>query len=97
MINADQRKEEIKLSEVIQISLAAARVNAKMTQEDVAKRMKIGKRTIINWEKGTSVPSFSDMNMLSQIYDIPVDNIFLPKNRITIIITMEIKTDKIFA
>lgn len=79
MINADQRKEEIKLSEVIQISLAAARVNAKMTQEDVAKRMKIGKRTIINWEKGTSVPSFSDMNMLSQIYDIPVDNIFLPK------------------
>lgn len=79
MMNADQRKEEIKLSEVIQISLAAARVNAKMTQEDVAKRMKIGKRTIINWEKGTSVPSFSDMNMLSQIYDIPVDNIFLPK------------------
>lgn len=79
MINADQRKEKIKLSEVIQISLAAARVNAKMTQEDVAKRMKIGKRTIINWEKGTSVPSFSDMNMLSQIYDIPVDNIFLPK------------------
>ena len=79
MLNADQRKEEIKLSEVIQISLAAARVNAKMTQEDVAKRMKIGKRTIINWEKGTSVPSFSDMNMLSQIYNIPVDNIFLPK------------------
>ena len=79
MMNADQRKEKIKLSEVIQISLAAARVNAKMTQEDVAKRMKIGKRTIINWEKGTSVPSFSDMNMLSQIYNIPVDNIFLPK------------------
>lgn len=79
MMNADKRKEEIKLPEVIQISLAAARVNAKMTQEDVAKRMKIGKRTIINWEKGTSVPSFSDMNMLSQIYNIPVDNIFLPK------------------
>ena len=78
-MNADQRKEEIKLPEVIQISLAAPRVNAKMTQEDVAKRMKIGKRTIINWEKGTSVPSFSDMNMLSQIYNIPVDNIFLPK------------------
>lgn len=85
MINADQRKEEIKLSEVIQISLAAARVNAKMTQEDVAKRMKIGKRTIINWEKGTSVPSFSDMNMLSQIYDIPVDNIFYQRNPLKVI------------
>jgi DNA-binding XRE family transcriptional regulator len=68
-----------KLPEVIQISLAAARVNAKMTQEEAAKRMKIGKRTIINWEKGASIPSFSDMSMLSQIYGIPVDNIFLPE------------------
>lgn len=66
------------MPEVIQISLAAARVNAKLTQEDVAKRMKIGKRTIINWEKGVSVPSFADMKMLSDIYGIPLDNIFLP-------------------
>ena len=65
------------MPEVIQISLAAARVNAKLTQEDVAKRMKIGKRTIINWEKGVSVPSFADMKMLSDIYGIPLDNIFL--------------------
>ncbi len=67
------------MPEVIQISLAAARGNAKMTQEEAAKRMKIGKRTIINWEKGASIPSFSDMSMLSQIYGIPVDNIFLPE------------------
>lgn len=66
------------MPEVLQISLAAARVNAKLTQEDVAKRMKIGKRTIINWEKGVSVPSFADMKMLSDIYGIPLDNIFLP-------------------
>lgn len=66
------------MAEVIQISLAAARVNAKLTQEEVAKKMRIGKKTIINWEKGISIPSFSDMNMLSEIYGIPVDNIFLP-------------------
>lgn len=64
--------------EKLQISLAAARVNAQMTQEDVAKKLRIGKRTIINWEKGVSIPSFADINMLSQIYGIPVDNIFLP-------------------
>ena len=64
---------------VIQISLAAARVNANMTQEEVANQMKIGKRTIINWEKGSAMPSFADLNMLSNIYGIPVDNIFLPK------------------
>ena len=68
----------MKLPEVIQVSLAAARVNAKLTQEEVAKRMKIGKRTIINWEKGASIPSFADVKMLSDMYGIPVDNIFLP-------------------
>ena len=67
------------MPKAIQISLAAARVNAKMTQEEAAMKLKVGKRTIINWEKGTSIPSFADMNMLSKIYRIPVDNIFLPK------------------
>lgn len=66
------------MKDKLQISLAAARVNAKMTQEDVAKTMKIGKRTIINWEKGETIPSFADLNMLSEIYGIPIDNISLP-------------------
>lgn len=66
------------MSKPIRISLAAARVNAKLTQEEVAKRMKIGKRTIINWEKGIVMPSFADVNLLSDIYGIPIDNIFLP-------------------
>lgn len=67
------------MSEPIRISLAAARVNAKLTQDEVAKRMKIGKRTIINWEKGIVMPSFADINLLSDIYGIPIDNIFLPE------------------
>ena len=67
------------MPDVLQISLAAARVNAKLTQEEVANMMKIGKRTIINWEKGGSIPSFSDVKMLSDIYGIPIDNIFLPQ------------------
>nr|DAW94182.1 MAG TPA: helix-turn-helix domain protein [Bacteriophage sp.] len=67
------------LAEIIQISLAAARVNAKLTQEEVANMMQIGKRTVINWEKGVAMPSFADLNMLSNIYGIPVDNIFLPQ------------------
>lgn len=64
------------MADVLQISLAAARVNAKLIQEKAAKKMKIGKRTIINWEKGTVIPSFADVNLLSQIYNIPIDNIF---------------------
>ena len=66
------------MDKTLQISLAAARVNAKMTQEQVANAMKIGKRTVINWEKGVVAPSFADLNMLASIYGIPVDYIFLP-------------------
>lgn len=64
--------------EKLQISLAAARVNAGMTQDDVAKKMKISKTTIVNWEKGKVVPSFANLQMLCTIYNIPKDNIFLP-------------------
>ena len=65
--------------DILKISLAAARVNAGLTQEEAAIRMKVGKRTIINWEKGIVTPSFADVNLMSQIYNIPVDNIFLPQ------------------
>lgn len=64
--------------EKIQISLAAARVNAGLTQDDVAKMMKISKNTLIKWEKGISEPSISQGRRLSSIYNIPLDNIFLP-------------------
>lgn len=62
----------------LQISLAAARVNAGMTQEDVAKRMHVSKNTVINWEKGKVSPAFSTLQVLSALYRIPIDNIFLP-------------------
>jgi DNA-binding XRE family transcriptional regulator len=68
----------VRLLEKLQISLAAARVNAGMTQEDVAKEMHISKATIINWEKGKVIPRISEIQMLSRIYKIPQDNIFLP-------------------
>lgn len=64
--------------EVLQISLAAARVNAKKTQEDVAKEMKVSKNTVVAWEKGTTEPKASQARELSELYGIPLDNIFLP-------------------
>ena len=61
-----------------QISLAAARVNANMTQNDTAKAMKVSKTTIINWEKGKIVPGIPQIEMMSRLYGIPQDYIFLP-------------------
>lgn len=60
----------------IQISLAAARVNAGLTQEEVAKRLKVGKQTIVSWEKGNSEPKMSQSRQLSELYNIPLDYIF---------------------
>lgn len=61
-----------------QISLAAARVNAGLTQDDTAKKLHVTKQTIVNWEKGASEPSITQARSLSDLYDIPLDYIFLP-------------------
>lgn len=68
----------IKLAE-FQISLAAARVNAGLTQEAVAKALNVGKQTIVSWEKGNSEPKMSQSRQLSELYKMPLDYIFCPK------------------
>ena len=60
----------------LQRSLAAARVNAEMTQTEAAKAMSVSKNTLVNWEKGTSKPSITQAKELSVIYKIPLDYIF---------------------
>ena len=62
------------------ISLAAARVNAKMTQEGVSKAIGKSKNTVNNWENGRSIPDFQTMVKLSEMYKVPIDCISLPTN-----------------
>ena len=67
------------MTEKLQISLAAARVNAGLTQEDVAQEMQISKQTVVNWEKGRVKPKLAQLEMMCRLYSIGLDNIFLPK------------------
>lgn len=60
------------------ISLAAARVNANMTQQEVADKVHKSKNTIVNWEKGKAKPDFSTLTMLSVLYNVPIDYISVP-------------------
>lgn len=63
----------------IQISIAAARVNASLTQGDVAKALNVSKQTVCNWENGKSTPTILQANKLSDLFKIPLENIiFLP-------------------
>lgn len=66
-------------TKVLQITLAAARVNAGYTQDDVSKELHVSKRTVVNWEKGKVIPTFIILNALSNLYKIPIDNIILPQ------------------
>lgn len=60
------------------ISMAAARVNAKLTQEEVAAKMQVSKQTIVNWETGRVIPKPAQFKMYCDIVSAPEDIIFLP-------------------
>lgn len=61
------------------ISLAAARVNAKMTQRELAEALNVDITTIVNWEKGKSEPSASQLRKISELAKIPMDLIYTPE------------------
>lgn len=67
------------MAEAIQISLAAARVNAGLTQREVAEKLGISNNTLVAWEAGKVVPSVTAARQLADIYQIPLDNIFFAK------------------
>ena len=60
------------------ITLAAARVNASMTQEDVAREMKVSKQTIVNWENGKVEMKPAQFKMYCFVVKAPEDIISLP-------------------
>lgn len=62
---------------MFQISLEAARVNAKMSQKDAAIAMNVNVSTIANWEKGKTSPDADKFKELCHIYGCPMDLIFL--------------------
>ena len=63
----------------IQISLESARVNAEMTQAEAAEIMNVDRSTIRRWERGEKIPNYDESRKLSEIYEIPIDNIFFGK------------------
>lgn len=60
------------------ISLEAVRVNAKYTQKEWAKILGVSNNTVINWEKGNTEPTLSQLRKMSELSGIPMDFIFVP-------------------
>lgn len=63
------------------ISLAAARVNAELTQAEVAKKLGIANNTLIRWEKGEDYPKITQMRQLCDLYGVKADYLKFPDNQ----------------
>ena len=61
------------------ISLKAVRANADMEQKEWAKEVGVSVATVINWEKGNTEPSLSQLRKMSELSGIPMDFIFVPE------------------
>ena len=57
------------------IHLKAARVNAGLTQEEVAAELGISKNTIVNYEAYRSTPTVETAQKLAKLYHMSVDDI----------------------
>lgn len=64
----------------MKITLKAARVNAGLTQLEVAKKLRKNKQTIVNWEMGRSLPDVANFAALCSLYGADGNEIFLPKS-----------------
>lgn len=66
---------------MFKISLAAARVNAGLTQKEAAAMLNVSNKTLGSWESGTSFPDAKQIEKICELYVVSYDNInFLPTN-----------------
>lgn len=62
----------------IKISIAACRVNANLSQKEMAEKLDVSTATVGNWEAGKSEPPVSKLRAISELSGIPMDFIFVP-------------------
>lgn len=66
---------------MLKISLKSARVNAELTQKEVAVALKVSNKTVGSWEDGKTFPKPEQIDALCNLYGVSYDNIkFLPIN-----------------
>lgn len=59
----------------MRITLAAARVNVKLTQAVAAKKIGVTKKTLVNWESGKTFPKADKIPIICATYKREYDEI----------------------
>ena len=62
----------------LKIRLSAVRVNAGLSQEELASKMSVSRATIVKWESNKVKMSEADLTLYSTICGFPKEHIFLP-------------------
>lgn len=66
---------------MLKLTLKAARVNAGLTQKEVAEKLNISNKTVCSWETGATTPNALQVETLCALYNVTYDHlIFLPHN-----------------
>lgn len=63
------------------ISIAAARVDARKTQEEVARALHVSKQTVGSWEKGKTSPTVEKAQEFCRFCNIPYDRVSFLRER----------------
>lgn len=61
--------------EIVKFSLAAARVNAGLSQKEAAEKLGISNKTLWSWENYQTYPSADMVPKICELYGIPYDQI----------------------
>lgn len=61
--------------ELLKITLAAARVNAGLTQKQLAEKCFVSEATIVSWEAGKSLPNTKKLPLLEQALGLSLNHI----------------------
>lgn len=59
----------------LRITLEAARVNRGLTQPSAAEKIGVSVQTLINWEKGRTVPTVDLALKLCEVYGVTMDDL----------------------
>ena len=62
----------------LKIRLSAVRVNAGLSQQDIADKMGVSRITVGNWESGKVKMKEAELRMYADICSFPRENIFCP-------------------
>lgn len=62
----------------LKITMEAARVNAGLTQAQLAEKCGVSESSVFNWENGKSHPHIKRLPLLEKAYGIPLDYVKIP-------------------